>query len=230
MNRLMKYQCLPRQNKLTLSTLTIKLVEEFIPSLHYKYVFGNFKQTSFNRTYNPSIVPSYLQGRPRGTILHCINRKASANKYVDTDVADIDLQAGIYTVKKHTVNFSITDGNLSCTCKDWISHHLPCKHFFGVFKFKDEWNWNSLPKCYLDSAYLSIDHSAISAYVSQPELDNAVPTRSALGEHELKSLYCPRELTLESCLDRSQEMYQREDTNAQEDASAQLRQASNVAT
>lgn len=159
---------------------------------------------SSNRTYNPSIVPPYLQGRPRKTILHCINRKASANKYIDTDITGVDLQAGIFAVKKHMVNFGIADGNPSCTCKDWISHHIPCKHFFGVFRFKEEWSWSSLPKCYLDSAYLSIDHSAISSYVNQPEPDN---TDLTLDEHELKSLYCPRELSPET------ESQKREDTS-----------------
>ena len=213
MNRLMKYQCLPRQKKLTLSTVTIKLVEEFIPSLHYKYVFKNFKQTSFNRSYNLSVVPPYLQGRPRGTILHCIHRKASANKYVDSDISDIDLQAGIFGVKKHAVDFGIANGNPSCTCKDWISHHLPCKHFFGVFRFREKWTWDSLPKCYLDSAYLSIDHNAISAYVNQPELENVAPG-SALSEQELENLYRPHTLSPQPSLNASQETDQKEGTTA----------------
>ena len=37
------------------------------------------------------------------------------------------------------------------------SYHLPCKHFFAVFRFKAEWTWDRLPKNYLNSPRLSCD-------------------------------------------------------------------------
>ena len=129
MNKLLKYKFLPRQKTLTLSFLIIKLIEEFIPALHYKYVFQNFKQTNVYRAYNPVVVPEYLQCRPKSIILHCLHCKSKSMKYVDSDIKEVDLTSGIFEVKGkcngHTINFFVP----SCTCKDWIAHHIPCKHF-----------------------------------------------------------------------------------------------------
>ena len=44
-----------------------------------------------------------------------------------------------------------------------------CEHFFGVFIHYNEWSWNSLPKVYLDSSYLSTDKDAISTYFTGME-------------------------------------------------------------
>ena len=99
MNKLMKYRYLPRRKNITLSTVTSTIVEEFVPALHYKYVFKNFRQTSLYRTYNPSVVPAYLQGRPRSTILHCLHCKATSNKFSYNDIHDVDSQLGMLKSK-----------------------------------------------------------------------------------------------------------------------------------
>ena len=170
MNKLMKYRYLPRRKNITLSTVTSTIVEEFVPALHYKYVFKNFRQTSLYRTYNPSVVPAYLQGRPRSTILHCLHRKATSNKFSYNDIHDVDSQLGMFEVKgksqTYRVDFGTSTGMPSCTCRDWQSYHLPCKHFFGVFQNKEDWTWDKLPNAYLKSEYLSLDVSAITDYLS----------------------------------------------------------------
>ena len=57
------------------------------------------------------------------------------------------------------------DNMPSCSCKDWKKWHLPCKHFFAVFRLKEaQWGWNALPQEYLNSAYLSTDNDATDAY------------------------------------------------------------------
>ena len=126
----------PRKKNLTLSFLVIKLIEEFIPALHYKYVFQNLKQTSLYRAYNPVVVPKYLQCRPKSVILHCLHRKSKSLKYTSSDISEVDVHIGIFEVKgkrqNHTVDFSIP----SCTCKDWIAHHIPCKHFLWYLTWK----------------------------------------------------------------------------------------------
>ena len=65
--------------------------------------------------------------------------------------------------KVYTVNFGTTseDKMPNCTCPDWRTHHIPCKHFFAVFQHRTLWTWNSLPKEYLESAYISIDKAAL---------------------------------------------------------------------
>ena len=166
MNKLLKYKFLPRQKNLTLSFLVIKLIEEFIPALHYKYVFQNFKQTSLYRVYNPVVVPKYLQCRPKSVILHCLHRKSKSLKYTGSDVSEVDASIGIFEVKgnsqNHIVDFSIP----SCTCKDWIAHHIPCKHFFVVFNLKENWDWDKLPVFYLNSAHLNIDGDAVASHLN----------------------------------------------------------------
>ena len=67
---------------MTLSHIISNITNQFLPALQYKYVFRNFKQSDLYRSYNPSVVPSYLQGRPKQTILHCLHRQASSNKFV----------------------------------------------------------------------------------------------------------------------------------------------------
>ena len=151
---------------MTLSFLVIKLIEEFIPALHYKYVFQNFKQTSLYRAYNPVVVPKYLQCRPKSVILHCLHRKSKSLKYTSSDVNEVDAGSGIFEVKgksqNHTVDFSVP----SCTCKDWIAHHIPCKHFFVIFNMKEGWDWDKLPARYLHSAHLNIDSDAIASHLN----------------------------------------------------------------
>ena len=57
-----------------LSHIIKTIIEEFIPVLHYKYVYKNFKQSNLYRSYNSAVVPVYLQGHPKATILHCLHR------------------------------------------------------------------------------------------------------------------------------------------------------------
>ena len=45
LNRLLKYQYLPRKRKMTLSNIICTIIEQFIPALHYKYIYQNFKQS-----------------------------------------------------------------------------------------------------------------------------------------------------------------------------------------
>ena len=58
-------------------------------------------------------------------------------------------------------------GTPSCTSQDWLTYHLPCKHFYAIFKLKTEWSWDKLPKEYVNSPRLSYDkdvlHSALVA-------------------------------------------------------------------
>ena len=45
---------------------------------------------------------------------------------------------------------------------DWPKTHYPCKHFFAVFFHQPGWSWDSLPKAYLNSAYLCSDTHALT--------------------------------------------------------------------
>lgn len=191
LNKLFKYQYLPRQKRMTLSHIISCIINEFLPALHYKYVFKNFKQSDLYRSYNPAVVPEYLQGRPKQTILHCLHRLASSNKFTHSDVTQAAPNSGNFTVKSnkgsHAVEFEDQSGEPKCTCKDWLAYHLPCKHFFAVFRHFSEWGWEKLPDSYLTSPYLSLDNEAISRYIN-PEEQVSVTTDTEKGSVEQSEL------------------------------------------
>ena len=179
LNRVLKYKYLPKQKHMTLSHIISSITNEFLPALHYQYVFKNFKQSNLYRSYNPGVVPSYLQGRPKGTILHCLHRKASSNKFSQSDVLQIVPNCGKFEVKgnkrKHTVDFGDQFCEPKCSCKDWTTHKIPCKHFFAVFQNVPEWGWEKLPNSYLTSPYLSLDNHAITKFAcSSSEQQNSL--------------------------------------------------------
>jgi len=122
-------------------------------------------------------VPKYLHGRPPSVVKHCLIRKTKSNKY-PCDAVEHTGEHGEFHVikdtKKHTVNFGTTDiSKLACSCKDWKRWHIPCKHFFAVFRWMPEWDWDALPSEYKNGAYLSTDNSAIDEYLAkQGVLDN----------------------------------------------------------
>ena len=172
LNRVLKYSFLPRQKKaISLSGLITILVEAFLPESYHKYLFLNYKQSSSYRSYK-DFVPEYLHGRPRTTILHCLDRKANSSKYMASEVEVIDSDKGIFTVNgsgdnKYTIDFGADTGMPSCSCADWRQWNLPCKHMFAVFQLVPGWTWYKLPKNYLESPYLSADNEALTAYFEE---------------------------------------------------------------
>jgi len=75
LNKLLKYNFLPRKKAMTLSAIATLLVESFLPDTYQKYLFLNYKQSTQYRSYR-SIVPDYLHGKPRSVIIHCLERRS----------------------------------------------------------------------------------------------------------------------------------------------------------
>ena len=127
------------------------------------------------------MVPSYLQEKPKQTILHCLHREASSNKFMKEDVTQIHM--GKFEVKGKKGSYKVSFGDEfhdpKCTCKDWLTFHLPCKHFFAIFHHFLEWDWGKLLKRYLTSPYLSSDNQAIAEYISSTQ-QITMRTRTAL--------------------------------------------------
>ena len=89
------------------------------------------------------------------------NRKFTADSIVGSD--DVN---GLFTIcgesgTNHYVDFGKSSGQPSCTCGDWCKTHFPCKHFFVIFLRKFNWDWNSLPKSYLEGPYLCTNVDAL---------------------------------------------------------------------
>ena len=172
-NKLLKYNYLPRgKQRINLSNIVTIIVEQFLPSCQSKYLFQNYKQSSQYRSYK-KFVPTYLHDRPHSVILHCLERKSKSAKYAVHSVHDVDPDLGIFEIEKdektrYTVKFgtSTSDDMPSCTCKDWLRYHIPCKHFFAIFTHRPNWSWDQLPSTYQNSAYVSMDTLALDPLTS----------------------------------------------------------------
>lgn len=189
LNKVFKYHYLPRKKKMMLSAIITLIVETFLPESYQKYLFLNYKQSSQYRTYN-SFVPDYLHNRPRTTISHCLERKSKSLKYTSEDITLIDDDNGVFRVKgtsgkDHEVKFHIP----SCSCRDWTTWHLPCKHFFCIFAHYPKWTWTSLPESYQNSAYLSNDHAAIEEYF-QPVHNEPISVDQPVQSEDSTSTSC----------------------------------------
>lgn len=170
LNKVLKYNYLPKKKNISLSSVCAILIESFLPDAYQKYVCLNYMQSSQYRSYK-SHVPDYLRDRPRNTVVHCLERRSKALKYCEEDIEIVDDTQGIFSVKgskgkTYRVTFGVQadDGMPSCTCADWQQWHIPCKHFFAIFNLQVGWTWNRFDPKYLQSPYLSMDTPSLDQY------------------------------------------------------------------
>lgn len=137
-----------------------------------------------------SHIPSYLHNRSRSVIIHCLDRRTNSAIILADNIHDIDGAKGVFEVEKtsgskHRIDFGIStlEQMPSCTCKDWLRHHIPCKHFFAIFTHIPAWQWNNLPHTYLQSAYLSTDTQALHDYFQLSADSSAELSISDADEH-----------------------------------------------
>ena len=124
--------CQEANRRLHSNTVSI-IIENFLPTRRQQYLLQNFQQSSMYRSFH-SHVPSYLHDRPRSVIIHCLDRKTNSAKILAEHVHDIDSEKGVFEVEKtsgskHRIDFGVSTSEEmpSCTCKDWLRHHIPCK-------------------------------------------------------------------------------------------------------
>ena len=170
LNRVLKYSYLPRKASLTLTGIVRIIVDQFLPDMYQNYIFQNFKQLDCYRLPS-STVPEYLHGRPPSVVKHCLICKTKSNRYPCDAIEYTGVHGEFHVMKdtkKHTVNFGSRNAStLACSCKDWKRWHLPCKHFFTIFRWIQQWDCDALPLEYKNSAYLSTDNSAIHEYLDK---------------------------------------------------------------
>ena len=127
-----------------------------------RYVEKNVKAHSLYRGYSPDI-PAYLHNRPHPFIKQCMSKIHLAEEFTLEQVIQKNgsskFQVKSSTEKNtwHTVNFD----SPSCSCKSWQHNHLPCKHFFAVFRNYPEWGWHKLPLAYTCSPTVTLDENVI---------------------------------------------------------------------
>ena len=103
---------------------------------------------------------------------------------------------GVFKVKSqddfqrwYLVQFENEDQQPSCECQFWVRNHLPCKHFFAIFRHYPEWGWEKLPQHYTNSPMLILDEAIIgkpaqshmptpSSQVVDDTLDSSIPSEN----------------------------------------------------
>ena len=111
---------------------------------------------------------SFLHQRPRLVIAHSLQRMKRRSTQRQTFKLQIPFK-GYFQLNLNredcTVNFGVNSGSPSCTCEDWVTHHLPCKHFYAILQLKNGWNWDKFPEVYVNSPRLSYDKDVLQCSV-----------------------------------------------------------------
>lgn len=146
----------------------------------YRYLQLNAAASDQARTYSQDI-PMFLHSKPKHVVQTCFKRWLEADKVNPNDIDEIS--EGVFYVpsqthenKMYEVNFNANHAGLpSCGCPDWKKNHLPCKHFFAVFKKNAAWGWDSLPMNYKNNPFINLDigHFSNSSDFSVQMEDNA---------------------------------------------------------
>ena len=190
---------------MNLSSLASLLIETFLPEAHQKYLCMNYMQTGQYRKYK-SFVPGYLQDRPRSTIIHCLERKSKALKYSGEDITTVGDQKGTFEVrgsssKTHKVDFGLHTQMPSCTCADWTQWHIPCKHFFAVFRLVPTWDWYKLPTQYLEGPYLSTDQQSLDSFFGSTQSGGSLDEQDDTVHNDIQTLSeIPQTKVCQACL------------------------------
>ncbi|XP_062614804.1 uncharacterized protein LOC134276580 [Saccostrea cucullata] len=149
----------------TLTSLIEIIVKDFIPDLIRTYLHLNYQYTSQYKKYNDCI-PAFLQNKPRSVVKHCLVRYASAGEYCSGDLENIG--QNMYKVKSqsrdtehYNVHLGTDETATKCSCQDFITSFLPCKHIFAVIRFTHH-TWESLSPLYRQSPYLNLDSTVLS--------------------------------------------------------------------
>ncbi|KXJ09652.1 hypothetical protein AC249_AIPGENE11456 [Exaiptasia diaphana] len=178
-NRLFKYDYLPRSIDKSIFGIAVMIVESFIPDSYQHYLDLNLRLSDSYRKYHPS-VPAYLHNRPPHFVKHCMRSRFAAEEFQEKDVLPSgNIPAnGVFSVAsssksklRHVVDFSLP----SCTCESWMNSHFLCKHFYAVMKFHPQWNFSSLPACYKNSVFLTLDTGHLPSCKARPQQECSPP-------------------------------------------------------
>ena len=80
----------------------------------------------------------------------------------------------------------------SCSCMSWEHNHLPCKHFFAVFKHHSEWGWEKLPLAYRCSPTLTLDEDVIPQQDMNQEIGLNTVTESSSADANVDATTTPQ--------------------------------------
>lgn len=152
----------------SLAGLIDVLTGQFFPDCEKEFNFMNVTSTSDYRIFHAS-VPSYLHNRPPAVIKHISQRLQHAAEFSASDVTPGE-EHGTFIVQSQTLpgeTYVVSFIVPSCSCRDFIKHQLPCKHFCAVFSFQQGWGFDNLPESYRNGPLLTLttglSHGAVAA-------------------------------------------------------------------
>jgi hypothetical protein len=101
-------------------------------------------------------VPTFLVGKPKRFVLHCLKRLPSPKL-----IEDVEKVGDSFVIKSSSgeINVNFTSHLPSCTCEDWKKSHWPCKHLLAIFEKYPEYNWQSLSTEYRALPWFNADET-----------------------------------------------------------------------
>ncbi|XP_072177421.1 uncharacterized protein [Diadema setosum] len=168
-NEALKYDNMEDYENCSLKDLVSGLIMTFFPDSYRIYLERNARSSPGYSQYNNNI-PSFLRNRPRSIVRHIQDRmRDGITKECIQHCGD-----GIFTFLQANGNHSLSFGKEGavphCTCRDWQTHYLPCKHFCAVFAHFPEWQWDSLSDAYRNNPILTLDE-AFLVEDNQPQVE-----------------------------------------------------------
>lgn len=162
-NKVLKYSYLRSSLDKSVFGITVMIVESFVPDSYQHYIDTNLQVSSSYRQYRN--LPDYLHNRVMHFVKHCLKANFAACEFKECDVTCVSFEKGEFLARSscnsnwlYAVNFS----EPSCQCQSWHKTHFPCKHFAAVFKFFEEWGFNSLLDSCRNSAFITLDFTNLS--------------------------------------------------------------------
>lgn len=134
------------------------LEERFLPDRQMTYLQKNAQHSSRYRNYHEHL-PVFLHNRPPVIVKHMMARMTTAEDY-SKDYIACGSEPSIFHVVSQSYSgtrYRVDLNEPSCTCRDFLTTGLLCKHFFAIFAEVDGCSFEMLPESYRDGPLLTLD-------------------------------------------------------------------------
>ncbi|XP_063963483.1 uncharacterized protein LOC129272614 isoform X1 [Lytechinus pictus] len=159
-NEIFKYDVIKPYTNGSIKDLVAGLLNHFFPESYRKYLERNAR-SSPGYSHSNAQIPKFLQNRPRALVHHIKDR-------MQNDIPKgsiVDHGNGLFVVQHanecHTLRFGEGAVMPHCTCRDWQTHLLPCKHFCAVFRHFESWQWENMSSLYHNNPIFALDDAFI---------------------------------------------------------------------
>lgn len=163
-NKVFKYSYLWSSLGKSVFGIAVMIAESFVPDSYQHYLDTNLQVSSSYRQYNRNL-PNYLHNRLIHFVKHCLKANFVASEFKECDVTCVSFEKGKFLVRSSCNSnwlYAVKFSEPRCQCQSWHKTHFPCKHFSAVFKFFEEWGFNSLLDSCRNSVFITLDLTNLS--------------------------------------------------------------------